>query len=263
MPDAPETPNPETPSAASTPSTERNGKKRRIASGVAAVLVVLAGVAIWYFVFRDTAPPAVDIEKAAESVNPTGPTNAGDGSLSGTWTVDTSVGSFDDFSGTFVGYRVNEELVGVGAKTAFGRTPEVSGTMTIDGVTATEVDVDADLSTLESDESFRDGSIRNQALETGRFPTATFALTEPIDVQTVPAAGESVKVDAKGTLTLHGVTRDVTVPLEAKLVNDVIVVTGQIDIAFADYGIEKPVAARVLSIEDRGVMELQLFFTKQ
>jgi len=52
-------------------------------------------------------------------------------------------------------------------------------------------------------------------------------------------------------------------PLDTKLVKNVIVVTGQIDITFADYGIEKPVSVRVLSTEDRGVMELQLFFTKQ
>jgi len=258
VPDAPETPVHHASS-----STAPNGKRWWIVGGIAAAMVVLAGVAIWYFVFRDTAPPPVDIEKAVESVGSADAASPGQGSLSGTWAVDTSVGSFDDFSGTFVGYRVNEELVGVGAKTAFGRTPDVSGTMTIDGSTATEVDVVADLSTLESDEAFRDGTIGNQAIETDRFPKATFTLTEPIDFQSVPADGEAVSVDAKGTLTLHGVTRDVTVPLQAKLVNDVIVVTGQIDVAFADYGIEKPVAARVLSIEDRGVMELQLFFTKQ
>lgn len=256
MTDTPATPTPAVPSGSTL------GRKQWwIIGGVAAALLVLSGVAIWYFVFRDTAPPPVNIEKASESVEKTDTT--GGGSLSGTWTVDTSVGSFDDFSSAFVGYRVNEELAGVGAKPAFGRTPDVSGTMVIDGTTATKVDIEADLSTLESDESFRDGSIRDQALETGRFPTATFTLTEPIEFGSVPAEGEAVKVDATGELTLHGVTRDVTVPLDAKLVNGVIVVTGQIDIAFADYEIEKPVAVRVLSIEDHGVMELQLFFTKQ
>ena len=246
------------------PSASTRGRKRWWIVGVIAVLLVLGGAAIWYFVFRDTAPPAVNIESASESVE-SGGTIGGtaDRSLDGTWTVDPSVGAFDDFSSAFVGYRVNEELAGVGAQTAFGRTPDVTGTMVIDGTTATKVAIDADLRTLESDESFRDGTLAGQALETDRFPTATFALTEPIEFGTIPAEGETVKIDARGTLTLHGVTRDVTVPLDAKLVNDVIVVTGQLDIAFADYGIEKPVSFRVLSIEDRGVMELQLFFAKQ
>ncbi|MCJ7437188.1 MAG: YceI family protein [Acidimicrobiia bacterium] len=72
----------------------------------------------------------------------------------------------------------------------------------------------------ESDEPFRDGTLGDQALETGGFPTATFTPTEPIDFGTVPAEGEAMKVNASGKLTLHGVTRDVTVPLDTKLVND-------------------------------------------
>jgi polyisoprenoid-binding protein YceI len=254
---------PTAPAPAAPTGSPPGRKKWWIVGVVAAAFLVLGGVAIWYVVFRDTAPPPVNIEKASESVEKTDSKGGADGALSGTWTVDTSIGSFDDFSSAFVGYRVNEELVGIGAQTAFGRTPDVSGTMVIDGTTAAKVDVEADLTTLESDQPFRDGSIRNQALETGQFPTATFTLTEPIEFGSVPAEGETVKIDAKGKLSLHGVTRDVTIPLDAKVVNDVIVVTGQVDIEFADYDIAKPVAVRVLSIEDRGVMELQLFFTKQ
>ena len=256
--DSATTPTPPAPTASA-----RGRKGWWIIGGVAAALLVLGGVAIWYFVFRDTAPPPVSIEKASESVEQSDTTTGTAGAISGTWTVDTSVGSFDDFSSAFVGYRVNEELVGVGAQTAFGRTPDVSGTMVIDGTTASKATIDADLSTLESDEPFRDGTLGGQSLETDRFPTATFTLTEPIEFGSVPSGGETVKVDATGTLTLHGVTRDVTIPLDAKFVNDVIVVTGLLEIQFADYGIEKPVAGRVLSIEDRGQMELQLFFTKQ
>jgi hypothetical protein len=40
-----------------------------------------------------------------------------DGSFDGTWTIDTESGSFDDFTSTFAGYRVEEELGGVGAHT--------------------------------------------------------------------------------------------------------------------------------------------------
>ena len=51
-------------------------------------------------------------------------------------------------------------------------------------------------------------------------------------------------------------------PLEARLEDGTIVVTGSIPILFADYDIEEPTAAVVLSIEDNGEMELQLFFTR-
>ncbi len=249
-----------TPSPAPAPGAKRSRKRWWIIGGVVATLFVVAGVAIWYFVFRDDAPDAVNIERASESVESR--PASGSAPLDGSWKVDASIGSFDDFSSSFVGYRVKEELAGIGAKTAVGRTPSVTGTIVIDGTTATSVDIEVDATTLESDESFRDGAIRNQALETNRFPTATFELTEPIDFGTIPKEGTTVSVDATGELTLHGVTNDVTIPLDAKLVNDTIIVTGLFDIPFADYDIDKPQAARVLSVEDRGQMEMQLFFTK-
>jgi polyisoprenoid-binding protein YceI len=70
-----------------------------------------------------------------------------------------------------------------------------------------------------------------------------------------------VGATATGTLTLHGVTRDVEVPLTATLSGGSIVVQGSLPITFADYGIEKPNSFAVLSVEDHGTMELQLFFT--
>jgi hypothetical protein len=40
------------------------------------------------------------------------------------------------------------------------------------------------------------------------------------------------------------------------------VVTSLFDITFADFDIARPSSAVVLSVEDRGQMEVQLFFTK-
>ena len=80
---------------------------------------------------------AVDIDTASESVT----TTAGDGStpavtdVAGTWVVDTSTGEFDfeSATGTFVGFRIQEELAGIGSTTAVGRTGEVTGSITIEG----------------------------------------------------------------------------------------------------------------------------------
>ena len=52
--------------------------------------------------------------------------------------------------------------------------------MTIDGTTVTDVTVTADLRDLTSDNSFRDGRIRSEGLESDEFPEAKFVLTEPI-----------------------------------------------------------------------------------
>jgi polyisoprenoid-binding protein YceI len=243
------------------PTTPRKSRKWWYLGGAALLVLVLLGVAIWYFVFRDDAPESVDITRAGETAQEQS-SSTGTGSLDGTWTIDPSIGSFTDFSGTFVGYRVQEELASIGAKTAVGRTPDVQGTLEIDGTTIPAAEFTADLTTLQSDSDRRDGAIRTQALESDRFPTATFTLTEPIELDEIPAEGVTIDIDAVGTLTLHGVTKDVTIPLEAQRNGDVIAVTGQLGIAFADYDIDKPESFAVLSVEDNGILEVQLFFTK-
>jgi polyisoprenoid-binding protein YceI len=172
------------------------------------------------------------------------------------------VGSFTDFSGSFVGYRVQEELASIGAQEAVGRTPDVTGSLTIAGTTITTVDVTADLTTLQSDDDRRDGQLRRQGIETGIFPTSTFRLTTPIELGSLPAEGETISVTATGELTLHGETRTVEVPLQARLSGGVISVTGSIPITFADFGIERPTSMLVLSIADEGTMEFQLHFTR-
>jgi polyisoprenoid-binding protein YceI len=250
--------------------------------GVAAVVVVIVAtgaVGLWYLFLRPSGPAAVGqasvaIPTAAASAAATAgastaaSSSAGSssapaaGGIDGTWNVDTSVGSFSDFSNSFVGYRVQEELANIGGNTAVGRTPDVSGSLTIAGTNVTVVTIEADLTTLKSDDDRRDGQLSRQGLETGTFPTATFTLTEPIDLGSVPADGAKVTVTAKGQLTLHGQTKDVEIPLTATLSGSTILVTGSLDIALADYGISKPNSFAVLSIADTGTLELQLFFTK-
>jgi polyisoprenoid-binding protein YceI len=273
------------PAPATTPSAaSATGRRRWLMVGavlVALALLVAGWMGFSYLFLRDAPPAAVGLTSAspsasapapAESAAATDPatadpaasedtTGAASG-LDGTWTVDPSVGSFSDFSGSFVGYRVEEELANIGAATAVGRTPDVSGSVTFDGTTVTAVEMTADLSTLQSDSNQRDGQLRRQALETGTFPTATFTLTSPIELDAVPAEGDVVSATATGDLTLHGQTRSVEIPIQAVLSGDSVTVTGSIEIVFADYGISQPNSFMVLSIDDRGIMELQLQLTR-
>jgi polyisoprenoid-binding protein YceI len=64
-------------------------------------------------------------------------------------------------------------------------------------------------------------------------PTATFTTTGSIDLGTLPADGTAVSVSATGALTLHGVSKTVTVPLQV---------------------------TRSGGIDDYGTMELHLLF---
>jgi polyisoprenoid-binding protein YceI len=243
--------------------TRSNTRLVIIAVIVLAVIGAGAGLAILFV--RGTPPPPVGAASAspgasqgAVATDPGATADPGSTPASGDatrWTVDTSIGSFTDFTGTFVGYRVDETLAGNEANTAVGRTPDVIGTLVLDGATITSVEISADLTALVSDDSRRDGRLRDQAIETSQFPDATFKLTQPIDLGSAPADGATFDVTATGELTLHGVTKTISLPLHG-------VLAGAIEIAFADYNIEKPTSFLVLSIEDHGIMELQLHFRR-
>lgn len=249
-----------------------SNRTKYLAAGAGAGLVLMI-FAVWFFIFRDTAPEAVSLEGAVDAATSTTAAAGNDptttstsvnapASLDGVWTIDTSVGGGELDAGTFVGYRVQEELASIGAKTAVGRTPAVAGSVEISGSTVAAASFEADLTQLQSDSRNRDNAIRSQALETDAFPTATFTLTEPLDLGTTPVTGTPFSAQAMGDLTIHGVTRSVTVPIEGQLIGDSVVLVGAIPIEFADYDIDPPRAAVVLSVEDNGEMEFQLFLMK-
>lgn len=245
-------------------SRKRSGRKWLWLALAALLVVALAGAAVWYFVIREDAPEEANIEDATAALEEAnaGDTAAAPADLAGEWTVDTSVGSFDDFSGTWAGYRFDEELAGIGATTAVGRSPVVSGTMTVTEDEVTDVEVEVDMTALQSDQSFRDEAIRTRGLQTNDFPTGTFVLTSPMEFPEGVADGETVQATATGDLTLHGVTREVTIDMEAQLSGGRAVVIGSSPVALTDFDIEPPTGARVLAVNNEGEFEFQVFFTK-
>jgi polyisoprenoid-binding protein YceI len=239
--------------------------------GIVALVAVLAGAGIYGFatLFLHPAAPAVSLDpgssRPAASVGtlPSGATATLAAGLDGTWSVDPSIGSFSDFSASWVGYRVDETLAGNRANTAVGRTPDVTGSLTLAGTKITTAQVSANLKSLQSDDSRRDDQLARQGIETDQFPQATFQLTAPIDLGTAPTDGATFSATARGNLTLHGVTKAVEVPIQAQLSGDVVTVAGSIAIQFADYSITPPSSFIVLSVEDHGTMEFQLHFRHQ
>jgi polyisoprenoid-binding protein YceI len=237
---------------------------------IAIVVLGIAGVAGLGYLFFHPSPAAVSVASAApggsqpSTTDPAGsPAPAGSlagGSLAGTWNVDPSVGTFNyganDFSGSFVGYRINEQLANIGANTAVGRTPDVTGSLVLDGSSITSVDISADLSSLQSDDQRRDGQVGRLNLG-----TATFKLASPIALAALPTDGSTVDATATGDLTIHGVTKRVEIPVQASRSGDVVTVTGSVPIVFADYGVTPPTSFIAVSVEDHGIIEFQLHFS--
>ncbi len=256
--------------------------------GLGVLALALVGIVVFLVGLGDS-PDEVDLDTAAEQLTDdteadqadadgadvaeetpatSTETDGDDGSesaasMAGTWTVDTSIGEFGfaDSTGTFVGFRVDEELSGVGAVTAVGRTPGVTGTLILEGDQASAVDIEADMAAITTDDSRRDGKTRS-ALATDEFPTATFTLTEPIELGGPADSLTEFAGEAVGELTIKGVTNPATFTVEGRLVDDTIVVVGSAPVTFADYGVTAPTAPIVVSVEETGIIEFQLFFSR-
>ena len=266
-----------------------------IIGGVGVVAVVALAVGAWFLFFSDDAPEAVTNEAANEQLDadlaaadengaatedetaadaptaddpaPADPIDADPidtpAGIEGEWTVDTSIGEFDfdSASGSFAGFRVDEELT-IGEVTAVGRTGDVSGSLTVEGEQITATEVTVDLTAVASNDSRRENAIRG-ALDTSTFPEATFVLTEAIALPPGIDEGETVEVQAVGELTIHGVTNAATFDLTANVRDDgIAVVTGSAAVVFADYDVTPPSAPVVVSVEDNGIIEFQLLLTQ-
>ncbi len=214
---------------------------------------VLGGLGFYWFFLRGDAPERARLPSraAATTIAP----GAALGSPDGRWQLTPG-------EGIFVGYRVQEQFAGETiTKTAVGRSIGVSGTMTISGGQVTAATIEADLTRLRSDQARRDDYIRTAGLETDTYRTATFTLTQPITLPTDVAAGQQVQVTAVGDLTLHGVTKQVEIPLQAQWDGTTIDLAGGVGIVMADYGMTPP-SNSIVSVAGDGELELQVSFTR-
>ncbi len=254
-------------------------RKKIIISAV--LIVIVAIVAIWFFLFRDDAPPPPDAQSAAAvaaaaqstttiptttSENSTtttqAPTTTEEAiSIEGSWAVDTTIGSFDDFSSSYVGFRIEEELAqGIGKTTAVGRTPVVSGTLVFSDAALLSAEITADLSQITTDRNWRDDNVY-EALDVDNHPNAVFSLIGPLELENPESEGTEQFISALGQLTIKGVTQEISVELIAQRIGQIITVTGQFPMVFSDFGVEVPTAPIVVSVEDNGLIEVQLFLT--
>jgi polyisoprenoid-binding protein YceI len=227
----------------------------RVALGTLAVLVVLVGAAVYWVVLRDDTPDAAALVR--REVVSTEPATGGD--LDGRWTVVPG-------EEVWAGYRITEHVSGID-NVAVARTRDVDASLTIAGDEVTEVTAEVDMTTLKSEDTElpgvggRDEAMRGEGLETGTFRTASFRLTEPIDLGALPEPGTRVSARATGVLELHGVERPVTIPISARWNGEVIDLTGSVDVVLADYAIDPP-SPQIVTVSSAGTLELQLTFDR-
>ena len=234
-----------------------------IALPIAALVLVTAGTWTYIHVLSSDAPARLTLGgSVADNVPATTATTAAGGSTAAP--VTAAPASFDGTwtatSPSQAGYRVKEVLFGQSTE-AVGRTGNVDRALTISGAKVTTADISIDLASVTSDKSQRDNQFRGRIMNVTRYPTATFKLTQPIDLGTLPADGLTVTVPATGELTLHGTTKTVTTNVTAKRTGGTIEVNGTIPVVFADYGIPNP-SFGPANTEDHGEIEFLVAFTK-
>ena len=227
---------------------------KSIVRKVVAALIVLALLAVagpWVYInlIKDDAPDALTLQPAVTTTagEVQQPTNATDGE----WAV---------VADSVVGYRVKEILFGQDTE-GVGRTSAVTGSLTITNNEVTSAEFSVDMTSLISDSSRRDRQVNNRILDTATYPTATFALNDPIALTPEALAGSDLTVNTTGTLTLRGVTKDIPVTLVARLVDNVIEVNGTIEIVFAEWQIPDPSVTAIV-VEDRGLLEFLIRFSR-
>lgn len=221
----------------------------------AAVLGPVALVAaVWLVFFTPDSPDRLTL-------------SAGDGAAGGV--VDVPVeGRWEVAAAdSEAGYRVREKLANLPAKSdAVGRTSDVSGGFTAEeadgGVVARDVSFEVDLTTLESDEERRDNRIRELGLESDRFPTATFVATEPVAVPDAVLDGGAGETEVTGDLTIHGVTKRVTIPLQVQQTgaggDPAVEVVGSLTFPFADFDMEPPNVGVFVTVDPDATLEFRL-----
>ena len=227
---------------------------KSIVRKVVAAIIVLALLAVagpWVYInlIKEDAPDALTLQPAVTTTagEVQQPTNATDGE----WAV---------VADSVVGYRVKEILFGQDTE-GVGRTSAVTGSLVIANNEVTSAEFSVDMTSLKSDSSRRDRQVNDRILDTATYPTATFALNDPIALTPEALAGSDLTVNTTGTLTLRGVTKDIPVTLVARLVDNVIEVNGTIKIVFAEWQIPDPSISAIV-VEDRGLLEFLIRFSR-
>lgn len=216
---------------------------------VAAVVLVVGVPFVYIHVFNSDQPAALTLDsgtsKATTSAAATEPTD-------GTWKI-------ADDGTTTTGYRVHEVLAGQ-STTAVGRTSSITGSIAISGSKVNTGSFTVQMTTVKSDKSQRDAQFNGRIMQTSQYPTATFALTQPIDLGATPVVGKTYTASATGNLTLHGTTKSVTFSVQAERVGNTIKVQGSIPITFTDYNISSPSFGSFVTVDPSGTLEFLLDF---
>jgi polyisoprenoid-binding protein YceI len=211
-------------------------------AGVAALVVLVVLVAVSYK--PQPGPPPLALPAAAAPAQRS--------SVDGSWNVG---------AGSVAGFRVRQNLLGKSSDVV-GRTNTVTGTTTVSHNQLTAATFRVDLTTIKVNDKASPQFAKS--LDTQQHPSATFTLTQPITLQSDLNTGATVTATATGRLTLHGVTRPVTLTISGRRNGPALEAVGSIPVTFSNWGIATPTGyGPIGSLDDHGVAEFLLVLHPQ
>jgi polyisoprenoid-binding protein YceI len=158
--------------------------------------------------------------------------------------------------------RVNEQLADRNLPNdAVLTTDKVTGEFTVlpDGTFAAGSKIVADLTALSSDVDIRDDFIKQNTLQTRRFPEATFLPVRAERLE-LPLLTSGATFKLVGQMTIRGVTKEMTFDVVAKQSGADLAATAKVTPAFqfGTFGMSQPRVFSVISIKDEIRLEVEL-----
>ena len=176
--------------------------------------------------------------------------------MSGNWRATT---------GSYTGYTVTTTVVLLGRETITGRTSAVTGSAQIRLVDGRERLVSsrftADLRAATTGRLIYDRQA-NAIFDTATYPTGTFVLVTPLSLPSAATIARGVAVTLVGNLTMHGVTRRVTVPVRVAGSTTRFTVTGSSAVRLTDYRIPLVAAGGLARADDRATIDFRVVFVR-
>ena len=113
---------------------------------------------------------------------------------------------------------------------------------------------------LPAPDGRRDRRMASIGLQTAQFPTAAFSAQGPIAVPATSVSGATATVSASGQLTIHGVTKTMTIPLQVRRDGGQVDIAGSLRFAFSDFGMTAPNVGGFVTVQSDPTLELRLLF---
>ena len=210
-----------------------------------------------------TAPTAASVASTVPSAAPVSAapatvTRAATGTTSGATATARAAGTRYAIGGanSKATYKVNETFINQGNRfnTAEGTTTAITGTIVIDKQNPSRSQIGTitvDISKLASDSSQRDNRIRNQWLESSKYPNATFTPKRLEGLPTTPYTdGQELTFKIVGDLTIRTVTKEVTFDATGKIIGDLFTGTAATKFNMTDFGFDPPDIAGIVKAEN-------------